>query len=358
MNLLELSDLLPKSQMINDVLNSFKESESDTLFWIALNKNKTYQQKKEIFKNGIEKVFIIRNEASFHLVSPMLCGHQVQFLSPSDFINQNNFSNLANKLNNGLLLMTNNIFAEIGAESLVKLYDLAPNTIFAVHDYDNHHWLHNSIKAALISDIYIPAHEGDYVILGRINPYLISGIPCGSHQWSLTFITSVAQQLSQISRSNLPLGKYYFYEQFSFRNKAIKSLEGFYPSITIIQNDFHKLSEEKKWQEWASHKLHWIIPVMNDLPIRFFDALITGGLPLVPRSLGPHLHSLRIPEKFYLIYDPQDILNPIPFVERSLNKFDALGSDGIKERHSYSLDRFHISPNTEKIIGEIKKIYC
>ena len=36
-------------------------------------------------------------------------------------------------------------------------------------------------------------------------------------------------------------------------------------------------------RQWCSHKAHWM--VMNDVPMRLFDALTTGGIAIMPDSL-------------------------------------------------------------------------
>jgi hypothetical protein len=277
-------------------------------------------------------------------------------MSPHEFITNENDANLLKKINNALVITTNNIFAEIGIERLCELYEKSPKTIFSIHDYDNHHNTRFSIQSCIFSDVYIPSHQDEYLLASRINPNIIGNIPCGTNQWSREFIDKNQDELVTITRSNDPLGKYYLYERFIHRNKAISTLSQTYPTINIIKTDFHSLTEEEKWQEWAGHKLHWIIPVLNDLPIRFFDALLTGGIPLVPTGLKSYLETLGIPEDFYIGYGPLDLIHPKDVVERSLEKFDYFGSDGIMKRHQYAFKNFHVDVILEKIItGSLKR---
>ena len=122
----------------------------------------------------------------------------------------------------------------------------------------------------------------------------MGGIPCGSNQWSSDFIKNYGVNNLLNKRSLLPLGKYYFYEKFIHRNKLITTLSNNYPDIGFVQNDFHQLTPEQKWGEWSNHALHWIAPVLNDLPIRFFDALITGGIPIIPSGLVPFVERSEV----------------------------------------------------------------
>ncbi len=353
----EVSNQLPKSDLINAALHSLKEAESDAFFAIAVNKAEIHQKKQSTFKGqDFKNIYIVSNQTNFSQLSSHIAANKITFIIQNFFLQQD-LQGLKNRFEKSLVIMTNNIFAEIGAINFSKIYQSTPHTIYAVHDYDNHHWLQNSIQIALLADVYIPAHQENYLICSRLNPNVIGGIPCGSNQWSMDFIKNLKIPLHTVRRKDDPLGKYYFYEKFVYRNKVIRTLESTYPSITILQNDFHALTQEQKWEEWASHKLHWIIPVLNDLPIRFFDALITGGIPLVPSGLTPHIEALGIPKKFYSSYGPLDILGPKRIVEANLSKFENLGKAGITERAQYAIENYHVDRTAEKIISKTLELY-
>lgn len=353
----EVSNQLPKSDLINAALYSLKEAESDAFFAIAVNKAETHQKKQSIFKGqDFKNIYVVSNKTNFGQLSSNIASNEITHISPNFFLHEN-FYELKNRFEKSLVIMTNNIFAEIGAINFSKIYQDTPNTVYAIHDYDNHHWLQNSIQIALLADVYIPAHQENYLICSRLNPNVIGGIPCGSNQWSMDFIKNLKIPLHAEIRKDDPLGKYYFYEKFVYRNKVIRTLESTYPSITILHDDFHSLTQEQKWNQWVSHKLHWIIPVLNDLPIRFFDALLTGGMPLVPSGLIPQIKAIGIPKEFYSSYGPLDILEPKKLVEVNLRKFEALGKTGIVKRHQYALQHFHIDQICEKIIQQTINLY-
>jgi hypothetical protein len=191
----------------------------------------------------------------------------------------------------------------------------------------------------------------------RVNPNILGGIPCGSNQWSMDFITNFGKDNLLKKRSQMPLGKYYYYEKFIHRNKTINTLSQHYPTIGFVKHDFHTLSPTEKWVEWSSHKLHWVAPVLNDLPIRFFDALITGGLPIVPTGLRPFINSLQIPEEFYATYGSLDILNPTELLVRQNESFEQLGEAGILDRHQFALKHFHIDTIVNKLITKSFNLY-
>ena len=347
---------LSQSLIIKCYSESISAIESDLLFSIACKKDAIRREKSKLIQAKLSLI-VVGNHTNLGNISRNNRYGSIELLSSSELINSSSETALLKKLDRALITMTSNIFAEIGIQKLSSLYEKLPQSIFVVHDYDNHHWFENNLQAAIFSDIYIPSHQDEFLIASRVNPNIVGGIPCGSNQWGKSFILERANSLCITPRSNNPLGKYYFYEKFIHRNKAISTLSQVYPTINIVTTDFHSLTEEEKWQEWSGHKLHWIIPVLNDLPIRFFDALITGGIPLIPGGLRPYIQALGIPENFYIEYGPIDLIEPKEFIDKAFEEFDRLGSDGIKKRHQFGMENFHIDVILEKIIMASFKMY-
>jgi hypothetical protein len=354
-NFSEVALYLAQSPLIQHSLKVLGEVESELLFSIACEKDKIYREKKGLIK--ALKMVVIANATNFGNIGDHNNYGLVKILSAESIKNSENDDSLLLNLNNSLVITTSNIFADIGIERLGALYYQLPNTIFAIHDYDNHHWINNNIQAAIFSDIYIPSHQADNLISSRVNPNIVGGIPCGTNQWSMAFIKRNLSSLLACQRAEQPLGKYYFYEKFGHRNKAISTLSQSFPSINLLEKDFHALSQEQKWLEWCGHKVHWIIPVLNDLPIRFFDALITGGIPLVPSGILPFVNALDIPESFYISYGPLDIIQPKEFIKKANERFDLEGVNGIKTRSEYAVKHFHVDAIIEKIMGATLKLY-
>ena len=354
-NFSDVSSFLAQSPLAQHALGVVGEVESDLLFSIACEKDRIFREKKQ----GIQSVdiVVIANNTNFGNITTQNSFGPLKIMSAEEFKATGSDGALIEMLKNCLVITTSNIFAEIGMARLGLLYQNLPKTIFAVHDYDNHHWVNNNIQAAIFSDVYIPSHQSDNLISSRLNPNIVGGIPCGTNQWSMEFLRNNAANITSCQRSSDPLGKYYFYEKFIHRNKAISTLAQSYPSISLLNNDFHSLTQNQKWTEWCSHKLHWIIPVLNDLPIRFFDALITGGMPLIPSGLVPFVKALNIPEHFYISYRPLDIIDSKEFVRKANVLFDFHGVEGIKARHEYALKNFHVDIIIERIIGSTRNIY-
>ena len=357
-NFSDISTQLSQSSLVHHQIKTLEELEAEVLFSIACNKDQIFRSKYELFqKNKTIRINVIANNTNFGCVSSNISGREINVISTEMIKNDINIVGLTKQLENSLVVTTSNLFAEIGAARFGVIYERLPSTIFVIHDYDNHHWISNNIQAAISSDVYAPAHQSDNLMASRVNPNILGGIPCGSNQWSMNFINTFGKDNLLRKRSQMPLGKYYYYEKFSHRNKTISTLSQNYPEIGFIKQDFHTLSPMEKWLEWSGHTLHWVAPVLNDLPIRFFDALITGGIPIVPSGLKPYIDSLQIPDKFYATYGPLDVLSPRDLLAAQNERFDQLGEAGVLERHQFAFEHFHIDVIAEKLITKSLNIY-
>ena len=112
-----------------------------------------------------------------------------------------------------------------------------------------------------------------------------------------------------------------------------------------------------RFKEWCSHKSHWVVPVLNDTPIRLYDALITGGIPIVPRSLKYH-RGIENLHDHVLFYDYEDIQNPLPITERANNLFDKRGIQGILDRHQLVYYNYHVDNRVETILKAVQDEFC
>lgn len=359
MNFSNIAQELANSDLAKVINMAQQNLEAEILFSINLNKEKIYSYKKDLFLNSTFKdIFIVYNLTNYGHVSDRINDQIIKKIELQKFKSAS-ANELIELLKDSIIIMTNNLFAYIGIDKLSIIYESLPNSLWIIQDYDNHHWIENSIQAAIFADIYLPAHmDGEINLFTKLNPNIPCFLPCGSNQWSTKFICEHYDDLINISRQLLPLGKYYFYEKFIHRNKVINSLNNHYKSIGIVDKDFHQLSNEEKWNEWIDYRYHWIIPTANDLPIRFFDALITGGIPIVPKSLSPFVNMLKIPEKFYKTFSAEDIIEPANLINYLNDSFEINSTEAIIERHLFALENYHIDQIILKLINITKKYYC
>jgi hypothetical protein len=325
--------------------------ESAELFGLFHQKSVANRKKIKLLKDciGFKNVFIVSNLSTYHNVHSSISGKKIINISDEEFLNSKfNF-------NDSLVILTNNNLAQIGPVEFSKFIEKFDSCIVAIHDFDNHHWHQLSIICALLADVYIPAHLSSNIIQSRINPNIEFSLPCGSIQWRRELLFDNLEKILQIRRNTQPLGMHNFYSKFKYRNSVISTLSKNTPNIRLNAENFHIRSADDRFNEWISHSCHWIIPVYNDLPIRFFDALITGGIPIIPNSLVNQMDYYNIPPYFYVTHDALDILNPSDVIERANELFISRSKEGILERFEYCIEKFHANSIVNTIIKHCEK---
>jgi hypothetical protein len=334
-------------------------TELHNFFPIAYAKQLRTEQKKTIFSNrkSFKKIIVICDSRNMDCHSNVIEDYVITSMPLADIENPDRTVETWTELLDGsLVLFTSNNGNKIGPGRLLKIVQSFPNTIFAVHDYDNHHWFKNSLAMAAISDVYVPAHIDNLSIFARVNQNIVTGIPIGTLQWSKNFLRKNTRFLTETEREIGPLGKYYFVGKARYRNSVIRSFNEKHPEVSLLTEDYHERDPIERWKEWTKYKLHVIVPVFNDVPIRFFDALLAGGIPLVPHSLRPHLEMLGVPGKYYLCYSPRDIIDSSGFMQAANELFVAGGLIEIWDRHCFALNNFHIDATILKLIKACERI--
>jgi len=242
-----------------------------------------------------------------------------------------------------VLLNNNDVGMNEATPLFADLYARCEKTVFMAWDWDNHHWLDLSTLLAAHTDVYAPAHHENLYPLSRFNASTMGPVYCGTEQWSRSYLTQHLGHLITAERSNAPLGMHVPYSTFAYRNRVISTFNQHYPSVGFSAPSFHQRTPLERLQEWAGHKAHVIAPVLNDVPIRLFDALATGGIPMVPESLR-HLPPVsQISREHIVFYGPQDIIAPQAVVARANALFDQAGAEGIVVRHRLALEQYHAS---------------
>ena len=317
-------------------------TQNDFYFRLAVLKNSRVERLKDHFSRAKQKkIFISANLSGFDF---KLAGLEVKYLEKEFFhvsdhqaINQR----LAYLKDSIVIVNNNDVGHNGGMPHYAEFYANADKTIFAVWDWDNHHWLELSTFLAAHSDLYLPIHHENLYLLTRFNWLTAGPVYAGTVQWSKKFLTENLPEIIETKRSGAPLGKHIPYSPFRFRLQTISTLNQHYPTIGFSDRSFHGRTTEDRFKEWLSHKSHWIVPVLNDVPIRIFDALVTGGIPIVPESLRFLPPVNQIGRDNIVFYGPQDIVAPQKIVAMANELFDRGGADKMVERHRYALEHHH-----------------
>jgi hypothetical protein len=252
--------------------------------------------------------------------------------------------------NSMFLLLNNDIAPHL--PQYMEFYNNNPDVLFVVWDWDSQHWIQMSSILALNSDFYISASSENAFLLGHFNPYVIGPVFAAAHQWTRKFlIEHVDLFLSE--RLDTPFGMHVFYEKYPKRNRAIATVTRVYPTVGFANNDFKKRSDLENFKEWAQHKTHWIMPVLGGVPIRIYNALVTGGIPILP-SFYKNLPEIAVLGKTPFYYETGDLLEPTLINEAAVAAFDAGGESGLVQRISEALQNHHVDTRCEHIFGAVE----
>lgn len=316
--------------------------QNDIFFHLAIAKNsRTSTLKKKFFAVKPKKV----------LLGPRLAGFDCQLDDFEISVLEKDFFKISDpehrlekidRLKSSIVIVNNNDIASQEARTAYSDFvNACCATCFIAWDWDNHHWLDLSTFLAAYSDLYAPSHHENLYILSRYNWLLLGPVYCSTEQWPRKFLSDNLDTMLRTERSDAPLGMHIPHPRFNFRMQVVSTLNKHYPSIGFSYPEFHNRTRDDRFQEWYSHKTHWIAPVLNDVPIRLFDALISGGIPIVPDSMRFLPPISTIPREYIAFYSAADIVNPIPVVTYANRLFDQAGRDGIVKRHRYALEKHH-----------------
>lgn len=326
--------------------------QNETFFSLAFEKEKRGKHLIEYFKkNALQRVLFSHH---FRNLSVKSLGVEIEILEEDFFSGQDqlNEEEVAEHLS-GAIVIVNNTEAGLGLDRYIRLYNRCTNTIFVAWDWDNHHWMPVSTMLASHSDLYVPTHRENLYALSRYNFAITEAVPALSVQWSRDYLSRNSELIQARIRSDEPLGLHVMYTPFVYRNRVISTINQKIASIGFSSQQFHSRNDQDRLDEWCGHKSHWIVPVLNDIPTRIFDALISGGIPIVPESLRFFAPVSLIDREHILFYGPSDIVAPDAIVAKANAMFDQGGKKKIMERYRYALDHLHGSNSMETILSYV-----
>jgi len=332
------------NQVANLVANSSGLVQQDVVYDLVRSKN----QRVRILKETLASNFSGKIYLTDHIF------HAVRYKPPQatiEFFNMNTVESF--EPNSIVILSNNNVMVDNHLGKYFEFYLKHPSCLFVIWDFDNHHWFALSSMLAASSDLYVPTHSDQLELLSRYNNIMAGPIGSGTIQWSRDYLEEHKDLILQtVNRVNEPLGTHIEYPQFPLRQKNLTILHQTLPSVKLVDGSYHSRDMLDRFKEWCSHKTHWIVPVLNDAPIRIFDALITGGIPIIPRSLKYHRDIVNLWDHV-LFYDYEDIQNPLPITEKANNLFDKRGIEGVLDRHTISCYNYHVDKRVESILKAV-----
>jgi hypothetical protein len=251
---------------------------------------------------------------------------------------------------NSIFILLNNDVAPY-INQYLAYYNSTPNALFVIWDWDSQHWIYMSSLLAMNSDFYISGTSENAFLLSHLSPHVLGPVFVAAHQWPRKFILEHIDLFLK-DRIDTPLGMHVFYQQYPKRNRAIATVSKTYATVGFTNNDYKLRTEEENFREWAQHKTHWIMPVLSGVPIRVYNALITGGIPILP-SFYKNLPEIEVLGEHPMYYEVADLVEPKMINEAAVARFDAAGESGLIQRICEAVEKHHIDTRCDAIIKAV-----
>ncbi|MCW2249543.1 hypothetical protein M2352_005226 [Azospirillum fermentarium] len=222
------------------------------------------------------------------------------------------------------------------------------NGISCIWLWDHHHMFGTSLSISSYFDIVFPIHETSVDYLKTINTHVMNSLPAATYQFgSIHEMEEMYIKFGARQRSDSLYGGFREYpdmsRNFILRECIEKITENnlYLRPQNIINDKYYNLpTTEDRFAEWVNHKVSLSVSINTDIPIRIFDALSAGQIPLVCSNINglDHIISvedqLRLPVIRFNYYDINEIRRAY---EIALKQFDQGGREGAYKRHLYAM---------------------
>ena len=225
--------------------------------------------------------------------------------------------------------------------------------------FDNHHHEIANLRASQLADVIIPGHAfaRDYLL----SPFHLMGphMPLPTSQWSRARTRRVVEETLGVPRLDALYGGFFLYKIGVERNRLLTTLAQELPNHALVlrssndRSSWFSRTPDERLREWTGYKVSLNVPVNQDLPIRVFDSLIAGQIPLVPeRCLDlDRVVPTAIQESLPIIRFKDYTVEAVEAAWRAaLARFDADGAEGVLRRHSFAREHHHLGPRLAGIV--------
>lgn len=213
--------------------------------------------------------------------------------------------------------------------------------------WDNHTSYVDNKAVAFSSDLVMPAHSSTVNYLFNPAGVVSSHIPLCCAQWTREQAEEFFAAHGASERRTSLLVNYVEYHYAPDRNAVIRDIAANIPQADVLlmpshdRSRYFSRSAEDNFREWAAYTSTIILPVTDDLSTRFFDALLAGLIPIVPRSIVD-VARIGTPEQLndlgVVLIDSLDIDEIKAATLESFDRFHRMGYAGIVARHRFVLE--------------------
>ena len=227
--------------------------------------------------------------------------------------------------------------------------------------WDNHHTYFENAHAARVADFVCPSHVlfADY--LRNRDAVFMETVPLCVTQWTARNARTLYRRWGLSARDDRLYGGFVRYNMGSKRNQLVLDLIGTDRPHALYLLDEMNLapyfgkSAGERFADWCRYKTSLCLPLRNDLSQRFFDAWLTGQIPVVPRGLVPALEFLGADalERHVAVFEDYSPDAVHAAHAEALEKFDAAGQAGADARHALARDHHMFANRVSEIIDKV-----
>jgi hypothetical protein len=210
--------------------------------------------------------------------------------------------------------------------------------------WDNHHAKDANRRIARLSDVTIAAHDVYAAYLAG-HSTLFRSVKLCSTQWTAHEASTFWRRGGGApDRSRELYGGFLGYRG-SARTAHLEALiaSGRYPALRLLNgergSEYFAQDEEARFHEWTRYAVSLCLPYRNDLSNRFFDAWLTGQIPVVTPDVEELRAAWAAPygDRHFVCAAGYDARELDAAHLRALSLFAAGGVAGQEERHQLAL---------------------
>ena len=231
--------------------------------------------------------------------------------------------------------------------------------------WDNHHAKERNREVADLVDVAIAAHDPYARYLAKHAVLFPSVMLCAT-QWSADeargFWAADSGESDRSPELYGGFGRYGGSERTAYLERLIAT--GKYPALHFVNGDgrhayfdYFSLSSEAKFRHWMGYAVSLCLPYRNDLGLRFFDAWLTGQIPVVTPDIKELAAAWAEPHR------DRDFVCAASYEEadidaahaRALELFETGGAPAREARHRLALERHLLQHRVERIVEMLRQ---
>jgi len=153
--------------------------------------------------------------------------------------------------------------------------------------------------------------------------------------------------------------------KWAWRTELLRALAAEAPEAEVVtmaaesRERYFGKSAAERFREWAGYKCTVVLPVDKDLSTRFFDALLAGLVPVVPRLVEDFDHVVppADQEKLGIVrIDGVELAAVREGARKALACFDRMGQAGAQARHRYALENHLLGNRVHVLLNGMRQI--